>query len=149
MVQRKQLVEEFLAQLGALRRLSHGSGEHMLGRCGLTRSQIAVLFAFKHQSYITVGEMADRLGVSGGAATQMVEIMVKRGLLERSHDDADRRVTRLALTDAGRELSAEVKTLVSAHIASLLEGLDEDELVQLVALLGKLNQSIDSTEAKE
>lgn len=148
MVQRKQLVEDFLQEVGAMRRLTHGSGEHMLGRFGLTRSQAAVLFAFKHQSTITVGEMAERMGVSNGAATQMVEILVRRGLVGRQSDDADRRVIRLTLTEDGRELSAEVVAFVCEHISGLLEGLDEAELVQLVAIMAKLNRAIDRTEVK-
>lgn len=146
MVQRKQLVEEFLHEVGAIRRLTHAGGEHLLGRFGLTRSQVAVLFAFKHQPVMTVGEMAEQLGVSGGAATQMVEIMVRRGLIERTPDAADRRVTRLALSTEGKTLARQVATFAAERIGQLLEQLDEDELRQLIGILQKLGRVIDEAE---
>lgn len=49
------------------------------------------------------GAMADYLGVTKGSVSQTVSTLEQRGLIKKSTDKHDKRVTRLALTAAGRK----------------------------------------------
>lgn len=142
MLSRAQLIEELMSELGSFRRVTHGAGEHMLSKFGLTRPQAALLFSFEHQASFTVGELADRLGVSTGAVTQMTDIMARRQLVVREVDAADRRVSQLALTPAGRSLAAEVQAFTTTKMTALLEVLSDEELTQFKAVMGKLNHAV-------
>ena len=53
---------------------------------------------------LSMGELADRLFCDASNVTGIVDRLEARGLVERQADPDDRRVRRLVLTDAGREL---------------------------------------------
>ena len=53
---------------------------------------------------LSMGELADRLLCDASNVTGIVDRLEARGLVERQADPDDRRVKRLVLTDAGREL---------------------------------------------
>jgi len=62
------------------------------------------LLALSFEDELSVSELAERLGVSLPATSQLVGDLSRAGLLERSEDPHDRRVTRVRLPDAHREL---------------------------------------------
>jgi DNA-binding MarR family transcriptional regulator len=60
--------------------------------------------------------VAEQLGVSVPSASRAVDELVRRGLASRDEDPDDRRVRRVSLTAAGRELSEQV---MAARVAGL------------------------------
>lgn len=84
----------------------------------------------------TMGEMAEALGVALSTATQIVERIEKRGLVQRSHGDPDdRRVVRLGLTGEGRTLLEERRRLRLARLALVLAALDGAQQAALAQAL--------------
>lgn len=75
---------------------------------GLKPSQWTALryFASANTAQRTVSAFAAHQGSTRGAASQMVEILVGKGLLARSPSSEDRRVVRLELTRAAEQLLA-------------------------------------------
>lgn len=71
---------------------------------GLSMPQIAVLFRLNGDRRCAVTELGDELGVSGAAASQMVDKLVQLGMVERLEDPQDRRVRRLLLTEKGKKI---------------------------------------------
>jgi|SRR5829696_5466327 len=74
----------------------------------------------------TVGELADRLGVTQQAASKTVVEMERLGLVARAPDPADSRVRRVTLTSqghallgAGRAARAELEQAVGADVGDL------------------------------
>jgi len=63
------------------------------------------------------------------------------GLVVRRRDTSDRRAVSVELTDAGRTKHAEMLRAVQAFNQRLLAGFSSDELDELQALLGKLEQN--------
>lgn len=55
---------------------------------------------------VPLGQLIKDLGVSKQAAGQLVDVLVLRGYLERSVDDADRRKLTVTLTERGRAAAA-------------------------------------------
>jgi DNA-binding MarR family transcriptional regulator len=53
---------------------------------------------------VSVKELADRLGLSLPGASRTVDALLRRGWLERREDEHDRRMKRVGITPAGREL---------------------------------------------
>jgi len=70
----------------------------------LSMPQIALLIRLNGKRRCAVTELGEEFGVSGAAASQMVEKLVQMGLLERVEDANDRRVRLLLLTPKGRAI---------------------------------------------
>jgi DNA-binding MarR family transcriptional regulator len=70
----------------------------------LSMPQIALLIRLNGKRRCGVTELGEEFGVSGAAASQMVDRLVQLGLLERVEDVDDRRVRRLLLTQKGRAI---------------------------------------------
>ncbi|QBX55722.1 MarR family transcriptional regulator [Nocardioides seonyuensis] len=84
---------------------------------------------------LSPGELGATTMVTSGTVTKRVDRLASLGLVTRSTDERDRRVSRVALTDAGREL---VDRLVEKHVANeerLLAGFTELERARLTRLL--------------
>jgi DNA-binding MarR family transcriptional regulator len=70
-----------------------------------------------------MNEVARSLGVAMSTATQLADRLERLGLVERRADPADRRVVRLALTEAGRSAIAEHARERDARIAVAMQRL--------------------------
>ena len=72
--------------------------------CGLTPSRYEVLEALedREERVDTQRALQKRLGVKASSVSRLVGDLVKRGLVARVRDGADRRQTRLATTEEGR-----------------------------------------------
>lgn len=90
----------------------------------------------------TMGELAESLGVALSTATQIVERIEKRGLVQRAHGDTgDRRVVRLSLTASGRELLDNRRRLRRARLALALDALDSKKQEALAQALYPLAEA--------
>lgn len=68
----------------------------------------ALRFCQSHQS-TTVGDLSEGLKISYPSATNMVSRLARKGLLQKRGSRYDKRIVRLALTDAGNALVNRVK----------------------------------------
>jgi DNA-binding MarR family transcriptional regulator len=92
----------------------------------------------------TMSQLARHQAVSLPTVSRSVDMLVRRGLVERWVDKADRRQTLVRLTPDGRDALASVRRRAEAHIQHRLETLSADERVQLIAA-SQLLTSIFST----
>ncbi len=112
-----------------------------LAEHALTTSQFGVLEAIWHLGPLTHGEVGRKLLKSSGNVTVVIDNLVRRGLVRRVRDEHDRRVSRVALTDAGSELLQRVFPAHVRRVVDAFAGLEEDELRQLGALLKRLGKA--------
>lgn len=75
----------------------------------------------------SVKGVADHLGVSVPSASRAIDCLVKRKLATRTEDPADRRVRRVALTTAGRELSDSILSTRLHGLEDFASSLDAKE----------------------
>jgi len=73
---------------------------------GLNMSEGALLRAVYEEGVLTQRELADRLFIGRAGAGQVIDCVEARGFVRREADPVDRRVWRIALTDAGLALAA-------------------------------------------
>jgi len=71
---------------------------------GLTNGQFSLLMSLNRPDPPAIGDVAALLAMDRTTLTAALKPLARRGLLEVTIDPADRRVRRLALTAAGREL---------------------------------------------
>lgn len=91
---------------------------------------------------LTMGALTRRLLVSGGNVTGLVDRLAKEGLVAREVDAADRRIYRVALTQAGRTLFRDMAEEHEAWVSELLEGMDPAGTAQATALLEDLRHRL-------
>ena len=110
-------------------------------QAGLSTAQFDVLAQVGASEGCTQQELADRLLVTKGNVTQLLDRMEAHGWIER-RPAKQGRGNLLYLTPAGQELRAAVLPAQERRIADLLAPLDPGEQRQLAALLRKLDRSL-------
>src|SRR5260221_14285646 len=88
---------------------------------------------------ITQQEMADRLLVTKGNISQLLDRMEKHGLLTRCHEG---RTNTLSLTEKVQQLDAQVVSSQEEMVAEQFSVLSSEEVKQLLHLLRKLDRAI-------
>jgi len=110
---------------------------------GLTYPQYLVLLVLWQEEGLKVKDIGKRLQLDSGTLTPLLKRMEAGGLLRRQRDPADERQVRIALTDKGRQLQAEVLK-VRQEIGCALGGVEEpiqDLRARLEAITGLLAAS--------
>jgi MarR family transcriptional regulator, organic hydroperoxide resistance regulator len=102
---------------------------------GLQPAQAACLRTLAHNDGASQRGLADDLLLSPSALTRLLQRMERSGLVVRRPDAEDARLTRVHLTDAGRDVIAQQKTVVSQYVATTLGQLPPDDLRTLARLL--------------
>jgi DNA-binding MarR family transcriptional regulator len=105
---------------------------------GLSMSQLGALLHIHHESRIGVSDLGGHLGVTSAAASQMLERLVKQGLILRTEDPVDRRVKQLVITDKGELVIQESIQARQSWFDELSEILSADEKIQVIAALNIL-----------
>lgn len=81
----------------------------------LSRLEVLLLLSFSRDRRLPTMRLGDLLMIRGSSATYLVDKLEEQGLVERHADPADRRVSIVALTDAGLERLGEgVRALADA-----------------------------------
>lgn len=108
----------------------------------LTTAQFGVLEALYHLGPLTLGDLADKLLVTGGNVTYVMDRLQREGLVSRRRCSTDRRVVWAELTEDGTQLIEHVFPSHAQFIDELMSELDMDERQTLRHLLKKLGKSI-------
>ncbi|MDT8368119.1 MAG: MarR family transcriptional regulator [Longimicrobiales bacterium] len=109
---------------------------------GLTTPQFGVLEALYHLGPLPLGELAEKLLVTGGNITYVMDRLSEQGLVARDRSTEDRRVILACLTARGRALVAEVFPSHAAFVCDSMNLLEKDEQETLRALLKKLGKGL-------
>jgi DNA-binding MarR family transcriptional regulator len=102
---------------------------------GLTPTLLSAIGTIGRRGPITLGELAAQERVSPPMITKVVTSLEAQGLVARTHDPADRRVSRVALTTAGDAWLAEARARRNQWLAHRLETLTPDDITVLAASL--------------
>ena len=88
---------------------------------------------------VSLKELAASLSLTSGAASAMVEMFVRRELLERRQDEEDRRAVRIRLSESGRRLIRELEQRFSHMTGRFLARHPAEENDHLIELLDQFN----------
>ena len=108
---------------------------------GLTLAEFGILETLLHKGRMRVGELQQKLLVTSGGTTYLVDRLVARGLVERVECPDDRRVRHVELTAAGDALVRAAFVRHAARIARALDGLSAREQEVATGLLKSLGLS--------
>lgn len=116
----------------------------LLQRLGLTYPQYLAMMVLWQGDGITVGDISARLLTDPGSLTPLLKRLEAEGLLKRTRSRVDERVVELYLTDKGRALHEEAKSIPSCIVNA--SGQSVEQLMslkeQLIALRDSLQKSL-------
>jgi DNA-binding MarR family transcriptional regulator len=104
-------------------------------------SQLARAQVGGHPEGLTMGELSQRMMVSAGNVTGLVDGLVSDGLIVRQAQPGDRRSARVHLTPAGKRAFEAMLPTHERWIDEAFSALDPAEIKRLLALLAKLKTS--------
>jgi MarR family 2-MHQ and catechol resistance regulon transcriptional repressor len=122
----------------ALQALERAVGPHLVQQ-GLSLTEFAVLEALYHKGALRLGEIRDRILLTGASTTYVVKKLEERGLMRRRACAEDSRVVFGELTARGRALIDEV---FPAHVELLqraMGGLSVSQKRDAIRLLRTLS----------
>lgn len=122
----------------AVLRLSRRLRQQSAG--GITPSQLSALAAVDAHGEVSLGELATIEQIAPPTMTRIAAHLEEQGLVERRADTADRRVARVAVTAAGTDLLAEIRTRRDAYLAARLRELSAEERALLAKALPLLER---------
>ena len=109
----------------------------------LTLTLRAALATIERHGPITLGALAQAEHIAPPTVTKVVNQLEERGLLERLADDSDRRIARVVITDAGRELLEGDRLRRAVWLAGQLDQLGERDRAKLTAAIEVLESLAD------
>lgn len=111
---------------------------HAARQRGLGMPQIAALFRIRGHPGCGVGDIATHLDITNAAASQMLDRLVRLGLVDRREDPADRRGKLLSLTEAGSSMLREGLDARMEWIEELVSRLSDDSAATVAQALAML-----------
>lgn len=128
----------FEEQLLALFRLIKGRVEEIGMRHGLTYQQLVALRHVYRAGPLTMSDLTDRVGVTRGAMTGLVDRLEEAKLVARRPCAEDRRVVYLDVTPHGHEVLSAMQDSWHQETRRWLSRLDAEERARVSQALGRL-----------
>lgn len=135
---RSEYIEAILQNAQAIKRAYAHGNRFSHRRFGMTMTQASVVMLLLHEGRKTMSEVADALGVSKGAATQLLDGLIERGIVERTQDETDKRVAYVSVSRKGLQHFRRMRRGGARHLTELFDLLDDTELEQIEAITKKL-----------
>ena len=134
---REEVVTELFESMSKMRHVfAHAHGKHEKDLP--TRAQLCILLVIAHHGPQGLKELAERMHMTPSAANQLADALVQEGMVAREEDASDRRKIILSLTKDGQKRLEKAKKQRLASMKTLLEALDDKELMQLRDLQRKI-----------
>ena len=132
----------FLFTLAEVQRLMRAYADREAARFGITRAQWAVLAKVERSEGMKQTELAEQMEMQPITLTRLIDKLCDSGWIERRGDETDRRVNRLYLRKAGRQLLGKLAGLRSEITATALEGIDPADALRLLAQLDLIKENV-------
>jgi MarR family transcriptional regulator for hemolysin len=112
--------------------------DHALAAVGGSTSAWLVISSLENSAYRTQGELAEAVGVRQPTLSHHLDALERSGLVARDREPGNRRVQRVEVTEAGKQLFLRMRRAAAAFDGRLKAGLEESDVAELRRLLAQL-----------
>ena len=98
-----------------------------LNKGNVSFPQFFLLTYLSSEEYLTMSDIAKKMGHSTAAATGLVDRLEKLAYVERIHAAEDRRKIMVRITQKGTELVSRMRKEIASDLATILADMDEDQ----------------------
>lgn len=102
-----------------------------LGPFGVSSFQFTVLSVIARNDGLSSAGLSQRFHVTPQAMGELVQLLERKGLIERKEDPKNRKILRLRLTVAGNEVWKATSAVVAAFEHTLFAGRTETDIAML------------------
>lgn len=115
---------------------------HNMDAHDVTVSQGYSLLAFPPEKSITMSDLSKAMNLANSTMTRVVDQLVKKGLVERTFSEEDRRVVVAQLTAVGRNRRAQIEADFRLFFDMVLEEIGVDAHETVIESLETLAQAV-------
>ncbi len=107
---------------------------------GLNKTDIRTLMGLRFLSPVSMQRLGNWVGIPKGSFTQVVDKLVRSGLVVRSENPKDRRMVLVSITEKGKETAVAVDADLRTHLDNKLKSLKADEVASLIKALETIRE---------
>lgn len=116
---------------------------------GLYAGQDGVILALAASDGLPAGSLAQKLGVKAPTMTRTIGRMEAQGFVERRPDAEDARLTKVYLTETGRNSVSEIESSAASCDELATRGFSEKDIRSLVRLLKAIESNLQAGDDDE
>jgi MarR family transcriptional regulator, transcriptional regulator for hemolysin len=131
-----------LFTLGEVQRLVRAYADKEAARYGITRAQWAVLVKVERAEGMKQTELAEQMEMQPITLTRLIDKLCDSDWIERRGDENDRRVNRLYLRKAGRQLLSKLAGLRAELTSTAIEGINPTDAQRLLTQLETIKENV-------
>lgn len=135
--------QSFLAMFMRIDRRFMGKCFGQMQELGIYPGQIPVLGLLAYKDGLSQREIAEKLRIKPPTVNVTVQRLEKAGFLYREADEKDQRISRIYLTEKGKQAKENGMKKVKENEKILLSGLSDAELCLLRRMLEQITENID------
>jgi MarR family transcriptional regulator for hemolysin len=109
---------------------------------GITPEQWSLLYYLDLEDGQYQNNLAKKVLKQSPNITRLIDILERKKLLTKEINKEDRRAYKVYITEEGKKLTEAIYKHLVIFENTIAQGLDEDEIVTLKKLLGKLTDSL-------
>ena len=145
MAQSLTITDQIIVALRRITRAIDLRSRTLLQDYGLTVPQLATLKAISQLEPVPAGRIAVEIYLGQPTVTGILTRLERRGLIQRSRDEHDRRAVNTRLTEDGKRVLENAPSLLQDQFEGELSKLKEWEQTQVLATLQRIADMMDAT----
>lgn len=110
----------------------------------LTHHQFFTLIYIQRRKECKISDLANLMEVKPSAITVMIDRLVQGGYVNRRHDEEDRRVVLVQLSEQGEEALAELKRIRREWIETLLADIEAEKLDIFLSVFESITEKLET-----
>ncbi|SFD46881.1 DNA-binding transcriptional regulator, MarR family [Bacillus sp. OV194] len=116
---------------------------HRFREFDITPEQWSVLYQLFEDGGITQKELARRTAKDQPTTARILDILMKKELIQKQMSETDRRAFIVSLTEKGEEIASKTVPIEAETMKEILAGIEPAEVERLKEVLEKLSKNID------
>ena len=104
---------------------------------GFSLSHFEIIMYIAHSGEVTMTDIASRLHITPPSASALIDVLVKKKLVERVHSNKDRRTVHIVLDKGARKLMNSIQKKKMSIFKKMLSKLNSEDKENLIKILNK------------
>ena len=130
-----EIYTDVLVELRRIIRATDLHSKRLFKESGLTIPQVMALQAIRDLGEVTSRELSDRINLSQGTTTTILDRLETHGLIARYRSDRDRRIVHARLTDAGSGILDRAPPLLHEQFVRRFQSLPASDQYRVLTAL--------------
>ncbi len=128
--------------LGQISHLQLLKAYGLLEELGVHPKQVPTLIILRHHEGISQRDLVDLLRVKAPTVAVTIKRLERAGYVERRGDTADQRISRIYLTNYGKEIVEQIPSRIKQVEEKALEGFTQEERLLMRRLLLQIRENL-------